>query len=44
MGLAESILNAKGTPGGPRDLLGEKGEVCGGFFPDSSSGPVQVKG
>ena len=33
MGLAESILNAKGTPGGPRDLLGEKGEVCvGGSF------------
>lgn len=28
MGLTESILNAKGTPGGPRDLLGGKGEVC----------------
>ena len=28
MGLAESILNAKGTPRGPRDLLGGKGEVC----------------
>lgn len=32
MVFAESILNAKGTPGGPRDLLGEKREVGWGVL------------